>query len=74
MAELTRYGFYTRPSDGSTQFHEVEDGSYCLYSAAVEKIERLRAQLFEARNTIDRLHDIMRGEGSLVELESRRDG
>lgn len=60
MAELTRYGFYIRPSDGSNQFHEAEDGSYCLYSAAMEEIERLRAVLRGAVEVIKTWHNMSR--------------
>ncbi len=34
-----RYGFYTRASDGSSQFHEVSDGAYVHW----EDYERLRS-------------------------------
>lgn len=28
---VLRYGFYVRPSDGSTQFHAVDDGAYVRF-------------------------------------------
>ncbi len=39
--KVKRFGFYIRPSDGSHQFHEVDDGAYVRF----EDYERLREVL-----------------------------
>jgi hypothetical protein len=53
-AAVKRYGFYVRPSDGSTQFHEAENGAWVRYSD-VEALQAENALRKAALETIQRM-------------------